>query len=548
MWSEGMSVYEIQTPTPLHVAAFAGLTCYAKKLMEQSVEIDPRDAEERTPLHWACSRGHTGMVSLLLACGAIPDPEDSRGVKPIHLAARRNYATIVKMLLEAGVDPLTPKTKEDVTRRLRCGEVGTKGETAVEYVWLQGHTDTIVTMLPFLTPETLEELFCQCCRYGKFEAVRAILNATSISPNVKSSGATALYLACLAKSIAIVELLLEKGADVHQISKWRITNRNSCGGNYHDEPLRLPIHGVVIGWKSVTNMASQQLLRLLLNAGADINTKDADGDTLLLSLFGDYNTPDADFVVVSGLLQAGADVLAVDHDGDSVLHRCLRGSQDIRTLKLLFKYGARGNLLSLSKDGDTVLHAALKNSHGKVKGQSMADVVNLLLANGARCDVKNNHGTTAIEEAAQNWNCSLETFTVMLDACSDPEALKQCLWKLTREGKDTLVGFIKILQDRGVSLEDRDGEGRTVLLRSITASRYRVLFLAFLECGADFHAVDAKGRGVLHYYIASPPYVHGFHDCIASLEEVVALGLDPLQVSNLVFGIAPFIQLMLPLG
>ncbi len=206
-----LTSFQIEAPSPLHVAAFAGLTAYAKRLLEAQAPVNPLDAEARTPLHWACARGHPEMVLLLLQKGATPDSEDIRGVKPIHEAARKNHAVIVKLLLEAGVDPLTPKTKENVKRPLLCGEVSTKGETAVEYAWLQGHRDTILMMLLFLRPEALEELFCQCCRYGKFEVVRALLTAIEISPNATYSGATALYLACRAQNLEIVELLLSKG-------------------------------------------------------------------------------------------------------------------------------------------------------------------------------------------------------------------------------------------------------------------------------------------------------------------------------------------------
>jgi ankyrin repeat protein len=526
-WMKGLKSSEIQAPTPLHVAAFAGLTEYAKKLLKEAASVDSRDAEDRMPLHWACARGHASMAELLLKGGATPDPEDTRGVKPIHEAARKNHAGIVKMLLEAGVDPLTPKTKENIKRFLMCGDVSTKGETAVEYVWLQGHTDTIITMLPFLTPETLEELFCQCCRYGKFEAVRAILKATDLSPNSKSSGATALYLACRAQSVAIVELLVAKGADVNQPSEWKVKNRNSCGRRVHEEPLRLPIHGVVMGWRSANNLACQQILRLLLNAGANIEAKDADGDTALLSLFSDRNSPDTDSVAVRGLLQAGANVLVVDDDGDSVLHRCLQGSQDTQILKLLFEFAARADVIG--KDGNTVLHTALNNSHRRAESQCMADVVNLLQEKGARCDVKNNDGCTAIEAAACTRDCSLETFTVLLQSCSDIDTLQRCMWKLTREKKEENVEFIRLLQSFGVSLEHRDSNGATVLL---TRTRTKELFAALLECGADPHAVDSKERGVLHHFISGSPYDQP-RDCLQRLGDMVDMGLDPMQVNLL---------------
>jgi ankyrin repeat protein len=525
-WMKDLKFSEIQAPTPLHVAAFAGLTEYAKKLLKEDASVDAPDVEDRMPLHWACARGHAAMVSLLLKGGATPDPEDTRGVKPIHEAARKNHSGIVKMLLEAGVDPLTPKTEENIKRRLICGEVSTVGETAVEYVWLQGHTDTIITMLPFLTPETLEELFCQCCRYGKFEAVRAILKATNLSPNSKSSGATALYLACRAQSVALVELLVAKGADVNQPSEWKVTNRNSCGSRVREEPLRLPIHGVVMGWRSANNLACQQILRLLINAGANIEAKDADGDTPLLSLFSNRHSHshDADSVAVRGLLQAGANVLVVDDHGESVLHRCLQKSVNTEVLKLLFEFEARADVIG--KDGNTVLHTALYR-HRRWESQCMADVVNLLLEKGARCDVKNNDGCTAIEDAACSQDCSLETFTVLVQSCSDTDTLQRCMWKLAREEKDENVGFIRLLQSFGVSLEHRDSNGATVLL---TRTGIEELFAALLECGANLDAVDSEGRGALHHFISASHYGSP-HECLRRLGDMVDMKLDPMKVS-----------------
>jgi ankyrin repeat protein len=523
-WIKEPESSEFQVPTPLHIAAFAGLTTYAKKSIEEELSVDLRDAEDRTPLHWACARGHTSVTSLLLKSGATPDAEDCRGTKPIHEAARKNHASIVRMLLEAGVDPLTPKTRENHRWMLWCGEVSTKGETAVEYAYLQGHTDTIMIMLPFITPETLEEMFCQCCRYGKFEAVRAILKTTSLSPDSKSGGATALYLACRAQSVGIVELLLAKGADVHQTSEWRVTNRNSYGSRTHEEPLRTPIHAVVIGWKSANNIACQQVLRLLLNAGADIEVKDANGDTPLLSLFAKGGSPDN--VVVKGLLQAGANVLAVDRNNDSVLHRCLDGSHDIQILKLLFEYGARADFFG--NDGDTIMHTALRNSNWNEKSQC-ACVINLLLEMGARCDVKNKHGLAAVEVAASNFDCSLETFTVLLQACSDIDVLKRCIRRLSsRHSTDEAVKFIRTLQRFGVSLEDRDSNGGTVLL---ARTGFKELFGAFIECGADINAVDSRGRGVLHHYV-SGCHSHRPGESLQRLVDMVDMGLDPMQVST----------------
>ncbi|KUJ10009.1 ankyrin [Mollisia scopiformis] len=513
-------------PAPLHVAAFSGLTAYAKKLLGGTA-VDIRDGEDRTPLHWACARGHVSMVSLLLGNGATPDPEDCRGVKPIHEAARKNYASIVKALLDAGVDPLSPKEKENVSRRLVCGDVSTKGETAVEYVCLQGHTDTAKIMLPFLSSAATEEMFCQCCRHGKYEVARAILNATKVSPNSKSSGATALYLACQSHSVPLVRMLLENGADVHQTSRWKYKTRQSCGRRVVEEPLRTPIHAVLYKWDTANNTACQNILRLLLDAGADIEARDGNGDTPLLSIFGHRRRTSFEIAALTSLLESGSDVLAIDSKGDSVLHRFLDSSHDIQSLKMLFQHGARGDVIG--KDGDTILHTALHPTSRDGSSRYTLDLVKILLDMKARCDVKNEHGSTALEVAAGTRGCGLEMVKTLLQACSDKDIIQRCLWHVsTRKTKEETVELIRTLQKFGVSLEDRNDKGETVLLAQVA---WEELFDAFVECGADWKAIDSRGRGVLHHYTLNC-HNNSTPQRLQRLEGMVDMGLDPLQVDH----------------
>jgi hypothetical protein len=339
------------------------------------------------------------------------------------------------------------------------------------------------------------------------------------------SGATALYLACRAPNVEIVELLLAKGANIHEASRWKMTNRNCCGSRIREEPLRFPIHGLIIGWQPANHVAWQQILRLLISAGTDINAvRDENGDTPLLSLFKGRNYPDVDYFVVNAFLQAGADYLAVDKDGNSSMHRCLRDSQNIRILKLLFDYGVPANVLG--QDGDTILHVALSTQYNK-EGASTEDIVNFLLEIGAPCDVKNKHGITAVEHAAGNVDCSLELFTILVQACADVQVLQRCIWPMAAwKGRRDTPAFIRVLQQFGISLEDRDIDGRTVLLKS---TRNEDLFASFLECGADMKAVDYKGRGVLHHFVFDNTDNQP-HGAVRRLVNMVDMGMDPLQV------------------
>jgi hypothetical protein len=264
----------LELPSALHIAAFSGLTHYTNNVLLDGNNIDSLDATERTPLHWACRRAHGEVVSLLLQNGAKPDQADYQGTKPIHEAAKRNHAAIVKILLDAGVDPLTPKTRENHGGRLLGGERSTRGETAIEYVYKRGHTETILIMLPFLQPGLVEELLCECCTHGKFEAVQAILEKSSVSVNFKSHGGTPIFIACHARSPRCVGLLLERGAEVNEVCDWSPKNFLGRGRSPNGEHPRTHLHALVAGWEDENHASCQQIFRLLIQSGADLEAKD----------------------------------------------------------------------------------------------------------------------------------------------------------------------------------------------------------------------------------------------------------------------------------
>ena len=363
-----------ELPSALHIAAFSGLTHYTKKLLLEGKNVNSLDATERTPLQWACRRGHDEIVSLLLQNGGEPDHDDYQGVKSLHEAAKRNYANIVKILLHAGVDPLTPKTRENHGGRLSGGERSTRGETAVEYVYQWGHTETILVMLPFLKRETAVELLCESCSYGKPEAVQAILDNSNVSVNFKSYGGTPIFIACNARSPKCVELLLARGADVNATSDWSPKTFLGRRSRPQRENPRTPLHALVIGWGDENHAACHQIFRLLMKSGADLEAKDGKGETALLNLFRERMIPNQK--AITSLLDAGADVSATT-DGDTILHRFLKDNRDIKFLELLFQHGC--NIEDRGSGGKTVLHAALSSSYMTRGPNTLDEVVKFLL-------------------------------------------------------------------------------------------------------------------------------------------------------------------------
>lgn len=86
---------------------------------------------------------------------------------------------------------------------------------------------------------------------------------------------------------------------------------------------------------------------------------------------------------------------------------------------------------------------------------------------------------------------------------------------------------IACLVQAGASLEDRDDTGRTLLLAS--ADDQEELFEGLLAAGADRHAVDNHGNGVLHSFLSRELELGHAAPLVARLQRLVELGFDPLE-------------------
>ena len=517
-WGLQYPITESQIPSVLHVAAFAGMSEYGGSLLRQGHNVEALDSTERTPLHWAATKGHTKFVSLLLRNGANPNPTDAYGVKPLHEAARHNHANIVQLLLQAGVDPCTLKTRENHRRRPKGGEIVTIGETALEYVCQLGHTQTILTMLPFLDHKMLEQMLCNCCQFGQPGATAAILENSSVSPNARFEGATALYLATIAENITCVRLLLAKGADPNLPSEWRPTPKIYGEIKSTDECL-VPIHRLV-SWNSFNNNVCQSIFRSLVEAGANLEAKAKSSETTFLLLFGPGYLP-----AVKCFLESGANISAVGETTlyrgtdttRGILQRLLEGSKDVDVLKLLLDNGA--DIHVKDRNGNNALHMALSchTIPGNVDG-----LINVLLDHGVEAHATNNAGLTPLELAMKNPSCSLRTLEMLLNACLDSTVFQRCLSLIDNRPKEESDKIFQMLLSAGASLKYRDKSGATPLLKSAHSTN---LFETFLSHGANIHAVDNDGRGILHHYVQRG-------DSIERLRSLVQLGLDPMAVDN----------------
>ncbi|KAG9563175.1 hypothetical protein KCU71_g8184, partial [Aureobasidium melanogenum] len=209
--------------TLLHEAAIGGSVDVVRSVLGYGVDLEARDNYNMTPLAVACAQQHdtNDVIKLLLTAGANISVVDRWGYTPLHELAIRSRTAAAIMLLETG--------KANLALRTRFGD----------------------SILDFAALE------------GDYELVRELLRRGASGQSVPGRD-SALHWAVRAENddnlYAITERLLDEGCDVNA------KNDNGC----------TPLHTYLSNKRGKENV-----VRLFLSRGADINIQDNDGDTVL---------------------------------------------------------------------------------------------------------------------------------------------------------------------------------------------------------------------------------------------------------------------------
>ena len=219
---------------------------------DPAVDVDAAGPDGATALHWAVHRDDVRLVELLLEAGADVAAANRYGVQPISLAAENGSAAVVGALLDAGADP-------NATLR--------GGETAL----------------------------MTAARTGDAATIRALL-VRGADPNARDGfrGQTALMWAAARNNAAAVHALAELGADIHAQT---VTAERAPGGN------RLFYAPPPTGFSALTFAARGghlDALRVLLEAGADVNATLSDGQSALVVAVANANWQLADYMLDRG--------------------------------------------------------------------------------------------------------------------------------------------------------------------------------------------------------------------------------------------------------
>lgn len=288
-----------------------------------------------------------------------------------------------------------------------------------------------------------------------------------------SSGLSALIYAIRSENLQNVKAVLRHGADTHIVTKY---------------------DGGVLNEAVVLRKENAEMVRLLLQYGAPVNTRDSQGHTPLLDA-----VRQGRFESMKLLLSRGADVLLADSkDHYTPLHAA--ASHDLSFVQPLIRAGAKVD--PKDESGRTpLMNAAL---WGRI------EVMRLLLAKGAEAKSADNYGRTILMEAAQA--DEPEKLALLLKHGAD-------LYAADREGTTALhyaaqaaaAQSVRFLLKQGAADRNKTAELNNALFAAldiyilertvIKTHRWGIgdTVRVLLDAGADVRVKNAGGQTPLRY-------------------------------------------------
>ncbi len=262
--------------TPLWTAICCDNPKCLPLLVQHGASVEERNHEGLTPLTEATSKE---MCRALLACGAEIDAADKNGRTVLHSAIFQRDLDLIRLLLDrnAMIDAHTVKNLV--------------GDPQVLEIVLEKPRR--------LAPAPLLATLLKVERNPPGELIDFLSKSGADMNAHDKNGHTALHIAVRRGDQALVERLLESGADINCR-----TFVNAYG------------HGGYAALHLAVLKGNRALVELLLERGADINRKTKDGRTALsIAGQGDYSE------LVDALLDRGADYLMLTQEQREAVFR-----------------------------------------------------------------------------------------------------------------------------------------------------------------------------------------------------------------------------------
>lgn len=403
-------------------------------LLKQRADVNAAEADGTTPLHWAVRQDDADLVDRLLRAGAQVNPANRYGVTPLYLACVNASAPMIEKLLKAGAD---------------ANAAGPEGET------------------PLMT----------VARTGRVEAADVLLtHGAQVDATESWRGQTALMWATAQQHPAMMKALMARGADPNArsaVQKWERQNTAEPREKW------LPPGGLT-PLLFASRQGCLECARVLLEAGANVNTADPDSISPMLSAIinGHYD-------VAGLLLDKGADPNIADVTGRTPLYAAV----DFNTMPASNRPAPKvidNQVTSLDLIASLLAHGA--NPNARLKKQQP---YRTKLDRGN--DTMLGAGTTPLVRAAKSADVAAMRLLLAKGADAKLATGNDTVADVSAGNRRNPGGINPLLAAAGVGSKEEDTTGR----HKTEAETIEAITL-LLDAGIDINAADGTGRTALH--------------------------------------------------
>jgi ankyrin repeat protein len=389
----------------------------ARRLIDERVDVNARQADGATAVAWASHWAHLETVDLLIRGGADVNVANDLGVTPLALAVKNGSVPLVETLLAARADPNLASSVGE-TPLMIAAHIGS--DTIVRALIARGAQPAAAATTTRQTPLMF------AIAQGHASVVKALLEGGA-DPRAKSTGGfTPLLFAARHGDTASAGLLLDAGVDVNEAARDGSTPLVLAAASGREDVSMLLLergadpNAAGAGYTALHTAMSRDLQRLaaaLLKKGANPNARLVNAPA---NLFGPGQGAGSE------VRPAVADALAGQTDQSAPGRPGRAGSLsgatpfwlaartvNVPMLRILLEHGADPTLTSTGGVTPLMVAAGLtqvqgpRAKRGEVSAfttnwgpEDSAEAVEFLIAHGADVNAVNPSGQTALHGAA----------------------------------------------------------------------------------------------------------------------------------------------------
>eukprot|EP00698_Gefionella_okellyi_P014893 TRINITY_DN4153_c0_g1_i1.p1 TRINITY_DN4153_c0_g1~~TRINITY_DN4153_c0_g1_i1.p1 ORF type:complete len:486 (+),score=111.22 TRINITY_DN4153_c0_g1_i1:30-1460(+) len=296
----------------LLTAARKGNASYVARLTSDDPKLlEYCDNKKRSALHRAAMKGHCDVVQILLDAGSDVNAVDQDGWTALHIACRGGFTDVANALMLRGAD--TEALTADNMTPLYCAA-------------LAGMIDCARLLLDAgVSPGVPDKQDSTPLHLSDNAAMTNLLLEHGADINLKNAdGYTPLHISAINGWIANAQVLIDHGADVNAADNTetplacaasnsdpvmcKLLLAHGANPSYGEQAYgRTPLH---LATRALPNSDDTTCLKVLLDAGVDVNAADDKGVTAL-----HFAALRATSSALDLLLEHGANVNILDCDG-----------------------------------------------------------------------------------------------------------------------------------------------------------------------------------------------------------------------------------------